>query len=883
MFDGCRTDHSARIARVRVVSLVVVMLIACATVFAANAPVPFIDLPTVPTATVPGGAGFTLTVNGAGFVSGSVVNWNGSPRATTLVSAGQVTAAILASDIATASTASVTVSNPAPGGGTSNVAYFEVTSPASDVVVTGLSLDGFGNVYFLTAADFNHDGKLDLILFSTTFVNYMNVFHVAVALGNGDGTFQPEVFLGTNLEANDVVLGDFNGDGNLDLVIVNGSQIPYTFSVFLGNGDGTFQPPVVTIGQANTEYAWPVVGDFNQDGNLDIIAQCYRCNSGTGVSLLLGNGDGTFQTPVNSSAPFSTSYPLAVGDFNGDGVLDLFGIGTMFAVLPGNGDGTFQAPVESLPHGGGPGGYALNVWAADVNGDGKLDLILPAVGGGPDGTTYSASVFPGQGNGAFSDASGFVLGQAAFPPGDFNGDGKLDFVTSAEFYPFPADDLSIWTGNGDGTFAASVPIITTTGMPLYPLLQGDFNGDGKMDLLAEVPNGGLWLFLQGSFAVGVPVPGSLSFGNQTVRTTSAAQKVTLTNTGTATLTLSPVNISGANASEFGQTNTCTASLAVGASCQINVTFTPTTGGSQSATLNIPHNGIGSQTVPLTGSGDTTFPTVIVTPATLNFVPQGIGTRSSQNVMLSSPGPGTVTEPTIALTGANGNDFSEMNTCTSELLPGASCQVTVTFSPTTVGTRSANLNFSDNASGSPQKVALVGSGPNFSTSSPTPASLTVAAGQTANYTFDLEPQGGFSQTVTLTCSGAPAGAKCTVPGSIMLSSAMTVAVSVTTSGGGAAMEHSPFSSSGRWLASGLFGLPLIVSLAGVGMRRRPHVSRWTFLLLITASMLLVPACGGGGGGGSGATPAGTYVLSVSGKYTTGGTTLIHDTTFTLIVE
>jgi len=382
----------------------------------------------------------------------------------------------------------------------------------------------------------------------------------------------------------------------------------------------------------------------------------------------------------------------------------------------------------------------------------------------------------------------------------------------------------------------------------------------------------------------VPVPGSLSFGNQTVRTTSAAQKVTLTNTGTATLTLSPVNISGANASEFGQTNTCTASLAVGASCQINVTFTPTTGGSQSATLNIPHNGIGSQTVPLTGSGDTTFPTVIVTPATLNFVPQGIGTRSSQNVMLSSPGPGTVTEPTIALTGANGNDFSEMNTCTSELLPGASCQVTVTFSPTTVGTRSANLNFSDNASGSPQKVALVGSGPNFSTSSPTPASLTVAAGQTANYTFDLEPQGGFSQTVTLTCSGAPAGAKCTVPGSIMLSSAMTVAVSVTTSGGGAAMEHSPFSSSGRWLASGLFGLPLIVSLAGVGMRRRPHVSRWTFLLLITASMLLVPACGGGGGGGgSGATPAGTYVLSVSGKYTSGGTTLVHDTTFTLIVE
>src|SRR5580692_7491197 len=146
--------------------LVLVAVMACGTVFAANNPVPYVDLPVVPSATVPGGTGFTLTVNGAGFVNGSVVNWNGSPRATTFVSAGQVTAAILAADIATASTARITALNPAPGGGTSSVVYFEITNPASIISVAGLQLSQFANDS-LSAADLNNDGKLDLLVDST--------------------------------------------------------------------------------------------------------------------------------------------------------------------------------------------------------------------------------------------------------------------------------------------------------------------------------------------------------------------------------------------------------------------------------------------------------------------------------------------------------------------------------------------------------------------------------------------------------------------------------------------------------------------------------------------------------------------------------------------
>jgi hypothetical protein len=862
-------------------ALVAFVVMASAPVFAANNPVPFIDLPTVPSVAVPGGAGFTLTVNGAGFVSGSVVNWNGSPRATSFVSAGQITAAILASDIATASTGEITVTNPVPGGGTSNVVYFEVTTPAT-VVVSGLQLPAFTNLGIPFAVDLNHDGKLDLVFYAQ---NASGVWQGSAALGNGDGTFQPAIaIVGADIQGGsptgEFVLADFNGDGKVDMALVNElpSPAPSTIVILLGNGDGTFQAPMTTGVQANTEYNYIAAGDFNQDGKLDIVTTYFVSSSNSGISILFGNGDGTFQAPVNSQNSFFDQQ-LTVGDFNGDGVLDLAGGSAIVAL--GNGDGTFQSPITSSGTSG-----LQNVSAADVNGDGKLDLVVSS-SADPRPLEFFAGVEIGDGSGGLVIGAG-VGGSPAFPAGDFNGDGKLDFVTSTEDYPFPPDELQIWMGNGDGTFATAVPITTTTGLPLAPAIQGDFNGDGKVDLIAYDGTGLAWLFLQGSFPVASFSAASLNFGDQTLGTTSAPQTLTVSNTGMQTLTLSAVSITGTNNSQFKQTNTCTTSLAVGAMCQITVTFVSTVAGAQSATLNIPHNGIGSETVPLTGVGDTTPPTVKL-PADLTFPAQGIGTKILGKVTLANPGPGTVTEPVITLTGADAGDFSETNNCNSELLAGASCQVTVTFAPTMVGSRDATLNFADNAAGSPQRVALTGSGPDFATTAPTPASLSIAAGQTANYTFNIEPLAGFTQTVTLTCGGAPDGAKCTLPASVTLngSSNVTVAVSISTTARAGALKRSPFSNGGRWLACGvfgLFGLPLIVSLAGIGARRqRRHGCRLMFLSLMVTAMLLLPACGGGNGGSGSGTPAGTYLLSVAGKYTASGTTLTHTTTLTLVVE
>jgi hypothetical protein len=538
---------------------------------AAN-PVPLVNAPLVPSAAVPGSAGFTLTVNGTGFVEGAVVNWNGSPRVTTFVSASQVTAAILTSDIAAATTTSVTVVNPGPGAVPSNPGYFSVTVPKTKVPFSAtdhLLSQASGRVL---VADFNGDGKPDLAILSALGVS------CAVLLGNGDGTFQSPKRIPLPKAADDLTAADFNGDGKLDLALTEYNHAGQ-IEVLLGNGDGSFQAPQnFSTGQGQN--GGIIAADLNHDGSLDLVVT--NQNSGD-ISVLLGNGDGTFQGPIFVNTGVSAG-SIAVGDFDGDGNLDLAVTidNASISILLGNGDGTFAQGVSLIT-----GTTSGSIVAGDFNADGKLDL---AVIEGFDHPDSDVRVFLGNGDGSFQDGVVYasatdLYGQLA--AADVNGDGRIDLILEVGCCGTHESDVAVLLGNGDGSFQAPVFYPVSTGVQF--VAAGDFNGDGSTDLVSS--NGedpyALSVLLQtpATFA-----PGNLSFGTTAVGSSGSPQTTTLTNVGAGPLALTGVSVGGADAGDFSQTNNCPSSLAQGASCAINVTFSPTAVGTRTAVIKVGDSG-----------------------------------------------------------------------------------------------------------------------------------------------------------------------------------------------------------------------------------------------------------------------------------------------------
>jgi hypothetical protein len=341
--------------------------------------------------------------------------------------------------------------------------------------------------------------------------------------------------------------------------------------------------------------------------------------------------------------------------------------------------------------------------------------------------------------------------------------------------------------------------------------------------------------------------------------------------------------------DFSQTNNCPQTpqtLLAATSCQFQVIFSPTAAGQRTGNITITDNAPGSpHVIALIGTG--TVPQVSLAPTSLTFASQVTGTSSAaQNVTLTNTGSAILNISGISVVG----DFSESNNCTLQVDATGSCQIAVVFTPSATGTRTGILTIVDNASGSQQTVSLTGTGagPGLGLGLPTggSGSATVAAGATAAYTLSIGGAG-LAGTASLTCTGAPTGADCSVPPTVNISStsASNLNVSATTTSRTMAALHSPtFRHLGSFWATALMGC-MFFSLSGrnrrTSGRNRRRARRYLLFLPLMLALLLCGCSGGSNGGQTNpnGTPAGTYNLSVTATMGSSAQT----TVLTLVVQ
>jgi hypothetical protein len=295
----------------------------------------------------------------------------------------------------------------------------------------------------------------------------------ATSVAPGSGTYANRYYaVGPSGDTNGATTVDLQGNGSADLVVLNAED--NTISVLLSNGDGTFQTAAnYSVGAEPDAIA---VGDFNKDGKNDIAIENYNSNS---ISVLINNGNGTFKPAVNYGTGSYTDAGIVTADFNGDGNLDLIACNNgNLGLLLGNGDGTFQA-ATTLPVPGGAGFY-INLKTADFNGDGKADLALTDSDG-------NLIVMLGNGDGTFTTSFTAATGGSygGLSIADLRGNGKFDIILPEYF----ASQVGVFLGKGDGTFQAAANY-ATVGYPASVAI-GDINGDGKVDVAVQGRMGGL--------------------------------------------------------------------------------------------------------------------------------------------------------------------------------------------------------------------------------------------------------------------------------------------------------------------------------------------------------------------------------------------------------
>lgn len=773
--------------------------------------------------------------------------------------------------------------------------------------------------FSVTVSDFNGDGKPDLA------VGFESSVGISILLGNGDGTFQAEISttIASGFTNYGLVAGDFNKDGNLDLAVA-GYSAGKVF-VLLGNGNGTFQPAVSY--RLNSTPIFIRTADLDGDGNLDLVAGDW---TGPNVSVLLGVGDGTFQ-PAQTYAAGSNGSDVAIADLNGDGKLDLIAtsqVDNNLYFLAGVGDGTFL-PAQAIPV-----GLSSNaVGVGDFNADGKLDLAIASTAG-------EVGVILGNGDGTFQATQQIAFPNATFPfevvVGNFNSGGGLgiavaddststvevliptlsispgsfDFGNQAVGAASTVKDFTItnstsqtvtlmaigFTGTNSGDFSDTTDCGTTLASGAVCTVHVTFTAgavgvrSGSLSLSDDAPGSPQTVGLTGTGVNASAVSLSattITFPRETVGTASMPQSVTLTNSGNVALNIASIAVAGTNAGDFtlAPASSCGATVAVHATCTINVTFTPSAAGARSAAVTLTDDALDSpESIALSGQG-LLQPTADLSATTLTYSGAGVGsTSASQMVTLTNNGNSPLAITGIVPGGANSGDFAVSNTCTSPIAAGAHCSIGATFTPSASGARTATVTISDNAASSPQVIMLQGNGQDFSLS--LSAVSAIQPGGTATSQLTVTSVGGYNRLISLTCSGAPDLSTCSViPSSITPSSTTaTAALTLTTTGEGIVNPmRNPSTFPPTALRLFVLAAPLATLLLTAVGFPAPGFRGFRPISVVLAAVLLLSAidlaaCGSSAPKGP-STPAGNYTLTVTA---TSGT-LMRSATVQVTVE
>lgn len=705
---------------------------------------------------------------------------------------------------------------------------------------TGADYDSVPEGTAMVATDLDGDGHLDLFvgresngLFGAAGLgnqSLANTWYYQALMGHGDGTFSGPpatvaAFRGISVGgansagAESYALADFNKDGHIDALAPTASR--NGLAMLPGAGDGSFGAAIIS---PTTLSAFGVAAaDLDGDGNADAVVLGYTPAGAAGVGVLYGAGDGSLGGEVDYPLPGAGS-AIQIGDFNGDGRPDIAvavncqtpcvsGVYVLF----GQPSRAFSAPalLRSTPalSDAGPQTYLA---AGDLNGDGIADLVAVDSGflsGNGLTTPGTVHVYLGQSNGTF------IASSPAVPPlyfsdaalADMNGDGHLDLITAASD-PGANTQVDVFTGHGDGGFATAIqtPIAGGVADPAPLIAVADFDGDGHPDVA---------FFLSGAF-------GGVLFG---------AGDGTLP-TQVDMPVFSPVSPTAPKAADLN--------------------------GDGRADLMFVDGDLPRLVSMINEWGASTG-----------------GVTATQTALAVTPNPATVGQAvvlTATVTGATGTPvgsvaFLDGTATLGTAALNAQGVATLSLATLAAGSHSLSAQYEGNAnfaaSTSPVTDLTVNAGAVDFSIAASSASGSVSAGAAAGTSLVLTPINGFSGTVSLACSGLPAGASCQFsPASPSLSgTAVTAQLSISTSAPVVARvsaPRDPFGPASPRIVLGVILTPIVVR-AG---RHRRLGARWRRLGLLLFCVLALQACHGGssaaGGSRMGGTPAGTYALTIT---------------------